>query len=147
MPFTLLAASVLGLILVVLSLEIVRLRLKTKVSLGTGPEERSALVVAVRAHGNFVEHVPLSLILLGLLEREAVGVTTIAGLAGVLVVSRLLHIVGIGIKGVNPFRSVGVVLQWAFFIVAGVIGIHVCATTYGDTLRSLFLLVGGPAGA
>lgn len=137
MPFTLLAASVLGLILVVLSLEIVRLRVKTKVSLGTGPEERSALVVAVRAHGNFVEHVPLSLILLGLLEREAVGVTTIAGLAGVLVVSRLLHIVGIGIKGVNPFRSIGVVLQWAFFIAAALIGIHICATTYGAVFRSL----------
>lgn len=147
MPITLLTACVLGLILVVLSLEIVRLRLKTKVSLGSGPEERSALVVAVRAHGNFVEHVPFSLILLGLLEREAVGVTTIAGLAGVLLVSRLLHIIGIGIKGVNPFRSIGVVLQWAFFIVAGVIGIQVCATTYGDTLRSLFLLAGGPAGA
>ena len=137
MPFTLLAASVLGLILVVLSLEIVRLRVKTKVSLGTGPEERSALVVAVRAHGNFVEHVPLSLILLGLLEREAVGVTTIAGLAGVLVVSRLLHIIGIGIKGVNPFRSIGVLLQWAFFIVAALIGIHICATTYGAVFRSL----------
>jgi uncharacterized membrane protein YecN with MAPEG domain len=137
MPFTLLAASVLGLILVVLSLEIVRLRVKTKVSLGTGPEERSALVVAVRAHGNFVEHVPLSLILLGLLEREAVGVTTIAGLAGVLVVSRLLHIVGIGIKGVNPFRSIGVVLQWAFFIAAALIGIHICATEYGAVFRSL----------
>ena len=147
MPITLLAACVLGLILVVLSLEIVRLRLKTKVSLGSGPEERSALVVAVRAHGNSVEHVPFSLILLGLLEREAVGVTTIAGLAGVLLVSRLLHIIGIGIKGVNPFRSIGVVLQWAFFIVAGVIGIQVCATTYGDTLRSLFLLTSGPAGA
>ena len=137
MPFTLLAASVLGLILVVLSLEIVRLRVKTKVSLGTGPEERSALVVAVRAHGNFVEHVPLSLILLGLLEREAVGVTTIAGLAGVLVVSRLLHIIGIGIKGVNPFRSIGVLLQWAFFIVAALIGIHICATAYGAVFRSL----------
>jgi uncharacterized membrane protein YecN with MAPEG domain len=146
MPFTLLAASVLGLILVVLSLEIVRLRVKTKVSLGTGPEERSALVIAVRAHGNFVEHVPLSLILLGLLEREAVGVTTIAGLAGVLVVSRLLHIVGIGIKGVNPFRSLGVVLQWAFFIVAGVVGIQVCATTYGDALGSLFRMTGSMAG-
>lgn len=147
MPFTLLAASVLGLILVVLSLEIVRLRVKTKVSLGTGPEERSALVVAVRAHGNFVEHVPLSLILLGLLEREAVGVTIIAGLAGVLVVSRLLHIIGIGIKGVNPFRSIGVVLQWAFFIGAAAVGIHVCATRYADVLLSLFRMTGGVAGA
>jgi len=144
---TLLAASVLGLILVLLSLEIVRLRLKTKVSLGTGPEERSALVVAVRAHGNFVEHVPLSLILLGLLEREALGGTLVASLAATLLVSRLLHIIGIGIKGVNPFRSLGVVLQWAFFVVAGVVGIQVCATTYGDALRSLFQITGSLAGA
>ena len=147
MPITLLAACVLGLILVVLSLEIVRLRLKTKVSLGTGSEERSALVVAVRAHGNFVEHVPFSLILLGLLEREAVGMTTIAGLGGVLLVSRLLHIIGIGIKGVNPFRSIGVVLQWVFFIAAAAVGIHVCATRYADVLLPVFGMTGGLAAA
>lgn len=59
---TALYASLLGILFVVLSANIVRKRQRFKVALGGG--RQPSLARAIRAHGNFSEYVPFCLLLI-----------------------------------------------------------------------------------
>jgi len=86
---TALYAGLLGLWLVFLSITVIRLRRKHKVSiLGGGVNE---LELAIRAHGNASEYIPIALILMGLAEVAGTAnwLLHLAGL--VLVAGRLMH--------------------------------------------------------
>lgn len=74
-------------------IRIVRLRRSRKIGLGSGgdPELRQA----VRAYGNFVEIVPLALIIMFLLETSGASLWAIHGFGAVLVVSRIAHLQGL----------------------------------------------------
>ena len=64
MPITLGAAGILGLIYAVLTTRVFAARFRSGIMLGTGPTDEK-LQIAVRAHANFAEYVPLILLLLG----------------------------------------------------------------------------------
>src|SRR6185312_10925457 len=94
LPITLAAAAVLGIIYVLLSVAVSGQRGKTKIGLGTGADASAALgqehtapklLIAVRRHGHFAEYVPLSLILLMLLELANTDRNVLIGLAAALV--------------------------------------------------------------
>ena len=68
-PVTMLYASLLGILLILLSWGVSKVRLREHISLGAG--EVSGLESAIRAHGNFIEYVPLALILMMLAESTA----------------------------------------------------------------------------
>jgi uncharacterized membrane protein YecN with MAPEG domain len=104
---TLLAAGLLGLVFVVLSARVVMGRNSGKVLLGHGQGEAGPLFVAIRAHANFAEYVPLCLVLIGLLELRAGPTLGIKVLALALVLARVSHAVGMGIPKVNPYRVAG----------------------------------------
>ena len=65
-PVTMLYTSLLGLLMIILSIGVSRNRLKTRVSIGSGGD--ASLENAIRAHGNFCEYVPLALLLLLMAE-------------------------------------------------------------------------------
>jgi uncharacterized membrane protein YecN with MAPEG domain len=90
---TSIVASVLALMLIRLSLKVIGLRRKNKVSLGTGGHDE--LERAIRAQGNFAEYVPMGLILLACLELNAAPwwLVAIPGLS--LILGRLFHSKGI----------------------------------------------------
>ena len=71
MHITLIYAGLLGLLFLLLSFWVVKRRAQFKVMIGEGeaPEMRSA----IRAHGNFAEYVPLTLLLMALCELAGVG--------------------------------------------------------------------------
>ena len=131
MPITLLTASILGLIFVWLSFAVVRLRIGGTASLGTGKEtlgrgedpKSQPLLVAVRTQANFAEYVPLSLILLGLLEGQGTAPWIVVALGTALIVSRLMHPLGMQMKSPNAFRAGGILLQWAILVLMAGIGI------------------------
>ena len=81
--------SLLGLLGVVLAVQVISLRRKHKVPLGTGGIEE--LERAVRAFGNFAEYVPIALILLMAMELAGFGDWWIHVLGMTLLVSRGLH--------------------------------------------------------
>ena len=86
-------ASLLTLFIVWLSLNVIRLRRSNKVRLGDGGH--NDLQVAIRAHGNAVEYIPLSLVLLALLEfAHARGALIHTGGIAMLV-GRVLHARGL----------------------------------------------------
>ena len=97
-PVTLATACMLGIAYAGLSVAVGRRRGLANVSLGLGSdvgvaigEEYKAppLLVAIRRHGQFAEYVPISILLLLLLELNHANTVALTGLAGVLVLSRL----------------------------------------------------------
>lgn len=103
-------AAALTLLMVVLALDTIRRRMTARVSLGTGDD--AGLTSASRAHGNLTENAPMALILIALLEGDGADPQLLAGVAGIFVVARVLHAIGIYMSassGVPLPRSIGVV--------------------------------------
>ncbi|WP_113906486.1 MAPEG family protein [Aliidiomarina celeris] len=116
LPVTSLYAALLTLLLLVLSIRIIRIRWQERVGLGIG--ESKALEVAVRVHGNFVEYVPLALILLALMELANAGAGLLYGLGGLLFVARVCHAIGLTRSiGTSLYRTIGVLGTFAVLIV------------------------------
>jgi uncharacterized protein len=82
-------ASLLALLFVWLAVQVIGLRRAKKVRLGDGGDPQ--LQAAIRAHGNAAEYVPLSLVLLALLELDGAhwALVHAGGLA--VLAGRLLH--------------------------------------------------------
>ncbi len=114
-------AGLLGLMLLVLSALVSRQRLRHKVSIGDGdvPSVRAAM----RVQANFVEYVPLALILLVLLELSRHSLYVLHALGIALVLGRALHAYGLTKRpGGRSFgRGVGILLTWITILVASVL--------------------------
>jgi hypothetical protein len=123
---------VLGLAYAALSIAVGRQRGQANVSLGSGGdltvpigEEHTAspLLLAIRRHGQFAEYVPISLLLLMLLEVSGANRALLLALAAALVLSRLCIVLGLGRKTPNPLRAAGNLLQWSMILVASAFGL------------------------
>ena len=90
---TALYAGILAIMALVLSYFPGSLRGKHKVSIGDGGH--ADLLLAMRRHQNFLEYVPMLLILIGILEMRGVSATTIHVMGVLLVVFRIAHAVGL----------------------------------------------------
>jgi uncharacterized membrane protein YecN with MAPEG domain len=116
LPITLGTAALLGLMYVPLSILVTAARMRSGTGLGLGPEPDPAipspLLIASRRHAHFAEYVPMSLILLGLLESSGLARTVLLGFAGTLILARALLSFGINAKTPNPWRLSGNMLQW-----------------------------------
>lgn|SRR5690348_1952663 len=100
-----------ALIALVLVLLVSRQRLKTGTAFGTGGHP--ALEQAIRAHGNFVEYVPLILLLLLLLELGGLRPLWLHVLGAALTLARILHAWGLSTNPGGSFgRVVGAGLTW-----------------------------------
>ena len=114
-PITTFYGSLLGLILIFLSALVSKNRRKAKVSLGLGDNE--GLERASRAQGNFIEYVPIGLILLFLLELEIAQMWLLHLLGAMLLVGRVLHAWGISQNArVHPGRFWGTALTWGMIL-------------------------------
>jgi uncharacterized membrane protein YecN with MAPEG domain len=125
---TLLAASLLAIIFAVLSALVVVQRGRQKIMIGSGeaPGAGAAagpLLVAVRAQANFAEYVPLSLLLIGLIELRTGTTLVVQLLAGGMVLARVLHPVGMHMKAPNPFRAAGFILSLLVLVAGAVAGL------------------------
>lgn len=89
LPITTFTATLLGLGLFWLALQVIRLRRHHHASLGD--QGHRDLALAIRAHANFTEYAPISLILLGLAELNGGHALVLAGFAVLMVAGRLLH--------------------------------------------------------
>ena len=84
-------------------------RWRYQVSLGDGGEKM--LRRRIRAHGNFIENVPIALILLFLVEKQGLGTIWLHSAGGLLLLGRLLHVLGLAQKrSANRTRQVAMVL-------------------------------------
>lgn len=86
---TALAAAVLALLSIKLTLAIVKLRRSGQVVIGDGGHDR--LAQAIRVHGNFSEHAPITLIVLALAEMLGTWWPIVLVAALCLVAGRFAH--------------------------------------------------------
>ena len=101
-PVTLLYAGLLGLLSVLLANQVLFVRLRR----GGQPEWKARATERVQA--NFVENVPLALVLLYLLEVGGAPTAAVHGLGAALLVLRLLHAWGMSTnEGANYPRLIG----------------------------------------
>ncbi len=104
---SLLYAGLLTLLYIVLAIDIIRLRWRHRVGIGTGNAQD--LEVAVRIHGNFSEYVPLGLLLLVLMDLTGASASLLHGLGALLFVARISHALGLKLSiGTSWARTVGV---------------------------------------
>ena len=103
---TALYAGLLGLLSIVLAVQTGQIRGSTGITLGDGGNDE--LILAMRRHANFVEFVPIALILIGLLELNGVSGTAVHALGATLVAARACH--AYGFRSEHPtsiFRTIG----------------------------------------
>lgn len=119
---TLLFASLHVLMMLVLASRIARHRHAHKIGLGDGGDP--VLARKVRVHGNFIEHVPLALMMLGLLELCGLATAWLWGLGSMLLLARLLHAAGLSRSaGYSMGRFTGTALTWLAFLLMALAGL------------------------
>lgn len=124
LPITGLYAALCALLLLVLSVRVSMARSKTHVSLGDGGND--FLFRRIRVQGNFVEYIPLLLIVLALLEFSGVATWYLHVYGIAVVIGRIVMIPAIerdtlllrvlGMVGVYfPLCAGALYLLWSFF--------------------------------
>ena len=86
-------AGLCGVLLVLLYLRISQRRMAAKIGLGTGGD--ADLELRVRAHGNFIESVPMALVLLLLFEHSGAEAIYVHAAGVLLLASRIAHAQGL----------------------------------------------------
>ena len=108
-------ASLFGLLLIFLSSRVVRWRRELSVGLGDGGEE--SLSRAQRAQANFIEYVPIALLLLAVAESQGLTGWLLHTSGVILVLARLLHAWGLSKSSGRSFgRFWGTLLTWAVIL-------------------------------
>ena len=122
-PITALWAGLLGILLLFLSGRVVNARNSEKILFGDGGSV--VLLQHIRVHANFVEYVPLGLLLLLVLELDGASPLVLNGLGGSLLVARLLHAFGLARSTGTSFgRFAGTVLTWLVLFAASALALY-----------------------
>ncbi len=121
----LLIAGLLGLIFMVLSGNVSRQRVATRVAIGDGDGRAGTgdLRNAVRAHANFAEYVPLILLLLAGNSYAGAPAGWVLWPGAALVLARVAHAFGMHRPAPNPWRAGGAILTWAVLIFASILAL------------------------
>lgn len=108
-------AAVLALIYVALTVNVVRFRFAGRISLGDGGNKR--LNTAIRAHANFIEYVPIALLMMWFLESLTLSPGQVYWVGIILVVARIFHIAGMFYpKQLLVLRQLGTVATLAVLV-------------------------------
>ena len=119
---TLLFVSLHVLLMLVLLARISRHRHGQRIGLGDGGD--AVLDRKIRVHGNFVEHVPIALLLLGLLELSGLSAAWLWAFGGALLLGRLMHAIGLsGSGGYSIGRFWGTALTWLVLLAMAIAGV------------------------
>lgn len=99
-------AAVLALLFIILSVRTIKSRREHKVAIGDGGEK--SILRASRVHANFSEYVPLTLLLIAMLEIQSYSDWIIHGLCIALLAARIAHAYGVSQTNENfKFRIFG----------------------------------------
>lgn len=119
MPIVSLYASLLALFFVAMSVRTLRMRRRLRIAIGDAGNE--AMLRAMRAHSNFAEYVPISLILIFLVEQSGAGHLFVHALGLSVLVGRVSHAVGVSRMNEQfAYRVVGMTLTLAPLVVASI---------------------------
>jgi uncharacterized membrane protein YecN with MAPEG domain len=118
---TLLFASLHALLLLALLARISRHRHGRRIGFGDGGDP--LLARKIRVHGNFIEHVPMALLLMALLESCGLPAPWLWALGTTLLLGRALHAIGLsGSAGYSFGRFYGTALTWLVLLAMALAG-------------------------
>ncbi len=123
-------ASLAALLIVRLSLSVIKLRRKNRVSIGDGGNEQ--LQLAIRTHANAVEYIPITLLLLLMLELNGAPAILIHVLGGTLLVGRILHSMGLPEK---DFKKRVLGMQITIYLLIGLAILNILFLAFAGTLK------------
>jgi len=108
--------ALLGILFLPFTLRVGLYRVKNNISIGDGQDDE--LIKRNRGQGNFIETVPLAVMLILLMELLGASSTWLHALGVLLVGGRLLHY--LGITGLGPFicRPIGMFATLSIYLVA-----------------------------
>ena len=108
--------ALLGILFLPFTLRVGLYRVKNNISIGDGQYDE--LIKRNRGQGNFIETVPLAVMLILLMELLGASSTWLHALGVLLVGGRLLHY--LGITGLGPFicRTIGMFATLSIYLVA-----------------------------
>jgi uncharacterized protein len=119
---TLLFASLHVLLMLILAVRVVGYRRAQKIGLGDGGDK--LLVRRMRVHANFIEYVPIALIMLALLELSGLPASWLWALGGTLLLGRILHAAGFSRHSGYSFgRYWGTLLTWGVLTMMTIVGL------------------------
>jgi hypothetical protein len=121
-------ASLSALLIVRLTLLVIKLRRKNRISVGDGGNEE--LQLAIRTHANAVEYIPITLLLLLMLELTGAPKILIHVLGSTLLIGRIIHAMGLPAKNLRK-RILG--MQITIYLLIGL-----------AILNVVFLALAGP---
>jgi uncharacterized membrane protein YecN with MAPEG domain len=127
MPFTAFFAGVFALFFVRLAFVVIRMPRSNRVALGDGDVKE--LEVAIRAHVNFAEYVPLGLILLGLLESNGLHPVFLVAAGGLFALGRVLHASALH-RGDLNLRVRAMMLTFAMLVTMAIMNVVFAAKTW-----------------
>ena len=107
-----------GILNIILAARVSKARGTHGVSLGDGKADQKALLVAIRAHGNNAEFVPLAIVMLLLAELCGGHPVVLHVMGGLLLLGRIAHPIGLPRRAPNPFRFGGTALTWGVVMAA-----------------------------
>ncbi|MGI8943377.1 MAG: MAPEG family protein [Qipengyuania sp.] len=119
LPVTLTAAAAAALITIWLSVRCGQMRMKHKVI--HGDDGGGPLTRRMRAQLNFVEHTPFVLVLIAAIEIAGWGAPWLAYVAGVYMLGRVAHAIGMDAEGPHRMRQLGVVITMLTLVGLGVV--------------------------
>ena len=124
MEITLFYTSLITILTIFLAFKVGIARGKTNTLLGEG--DSSELLQSIRSHGNLIEHAPLALLLLLLLEMHGVTDWKLHLLGSSFFLLRILHAYGLSIsRESTPYRLVGALGSWAMMVGMSIYGIYI----------------------
>lgn len=116
-------AGILAILLVLLQINVIRNRGAASVSLGTG--DSKTLERATRAHGNAIENVPLTLILMALIEVAGAPDVALHTFGIATIVARIIYAFGVTRDpDTNAMRVAGVLINMIVILGCAVYGIY-----------------------
>ena len=119
---TLLFACLHALVMLVLLARISRHRHGHRIGLGDGGD--ALLSRKIRVHGNFIEHAPFALLLLGLLELNGLASVWLWSFGSALLLGRVMHAIGLSRSGGHSVgRFWGTALTWLVLLAMAVAGL------------------------
>jgi uncharacterized membrane protein YecN with MAPEG domain len=95
LPITLLYACVFAIFALALSFRVGAVRGKSGISILVGEPQNMELAERVRAHQNFLEYVPLFLIVMGAVELSGGSANWLHGAAVLMLIGRVGHAIGL----------------------------------------------------
>ena len=134
LPITLVLAAGLALINIWLSFRVGAVRRAERVSVGDGGNDR--VLRRMRAHANFAENAPLTVILVGLIEFAASPSIWLWGFAGFFLLARVAH--AFGMDGWGPGRGIGAGVTLTIQLLLALWAISIPATgAYSPAVRDV----------